>query len=113
MQNGHAVKSVAAGALDDAAEKKFVKVQVNDWFRDQLAIQTSAKEPSEAPKNIQCIKRARAVLSKNDLCLIEMRLTMSNREIADAEGVSEGIIRTRYSRAVARLRAAYEREMNL
>jgi RNA polymerase sigma factor (sigma-70 family) len=112
-----AVKGIAAGALDDAAEKKIIRGQVNDWYRDWIAPQTSQTEictkPPVLAKKIQCMKRARAALTENDLGLIELRLTMSNREIADAEGVPEGTIRTRYSRAVARLTAAYEREMNL
>ncbi len=112
-----AVKTVPAGVLDDAAEKKLAREQVRDWFRDQITLQTSQTDvytkPPELAKNIQCMSRARAALSDKDLGLIEMRLTMNNREIADAEGVPEGAIRTRYSRAVARLRAAYEREMNL
>jgi RNA polymerase sigma factor (sigma-70 family) len=111
------VKGVAAGALDAAAEKEFAQEQVNVWFRDQFVLQAPTKDEStrssEFSKKIQSMKRARESLNEHDLGLIEMRLSMSNREIANAEGVAEGTIRTRYSRAVARLTAAYEREMNL
>ncbi len=83
------VKTVAAGPLDDAAEKKFVREQVNSWFRDQITRQTSQTDSCstslEFSKKIQCMKRARASLKEKDLGLIEMRMTLSNRDIADAE----------------------------
>ena len=106
-----AARSVAAVPLDDTAEKRFVREQVNDWFRDTMVSHT--QESADLPTNMQCMSRARATLSEDDRSLLELRLTMSNREIADAEGVNEGVIRTRYSRAVTRLKTAYEKEKNL
>lgn len=97
--------------LDDTTEKKFVREQVNDWFRDNMVSHT--QETADLPTNILCMSRARATLSAADRSLLELRLSLNNRQIADAEGVNEGVIRTRYSRAVSRLTAAYEREKNL
>lgn len=106
-----AERSLAAVPLDDTNEKKFVREQVNDWFRDTM-VSHSPSETDDLPANIQCMSRARAALSPDDQNLLELRLTMSNREIADAEHVNEGVIRTRHSRAVGRLKAAFEKEKN-
>lgn len=107
---------VATVPLDKDTEHESNRTHVNDWFRDRLpdrSLSSRAKsEKSDHEKNFECALRARAALSEDDLCLLEQRLSMSNGEIADAEGVREGTIRTRYSRAVARFKAAYEKEKN-
>jgi RNA polymerase sigma factor (sigma-70 family) len=100
-------------ALDEDTSHESNRSRVNEWFRDSLPDRNSpseAQSQSEHLKNVDCARRARAALSADDRHLLEARLTLSNREIADAEGVAEGTIRTRYSRAVARFKAAFEKE---
>jgi RNA polymerase sigma factor (sigma-70 family) len=107
---------IATVPLDEDTEHESNRARVNDWFRDHLPDRSSPSrakpEKSDHQKDVECARRARAALSADDRRLLEERLTMSNREIADAEGVPEGTIRTRYSRAAARFKAAFEKEKN-
>ena len=107
---------IATVPLDKDTEHKSNRARVNDWFRDSLPDQSSSSlatpEKSDHEKRVECARRALAALSADDRRLLEQRLSMSNGEIADAEGVPDGTIRTRYSRASARFKAAVEKEKN-
>jgi RNA polymerase sigma factor (sigma-70 family) len=107
---------IATVPFDKDSEHESNRARADDWFRDRLPDQSSSSqaklEKSDHEKNVECARRARATLSADDRRLLEQRLSMSNREIAEAESVPEGTIRTRYSRAVARFKAAFEKEKN-
>ena len=96
--------------LVETSEKGFERRLANDWFRDQRAteLRQAASDGTKDPESVQRLRKALSEISEDDRQLIIMRLSMEYDEIARAEGVTEGAVRTRYSRAVARLRASYE-----
>lgn len=110
-----ASKNLSNVSLDETREKKFERQYAKDWFRDRRSVGFGDIEVSdnEVPENIKRIRRALADISEADRNLIIMRLSMEYDEIAQTEGVTEGAIRTRHSRAIERLRTAYEEEVIL
>jgi RNA polymerase sigma factor (sigma-70 family) len=108
-----ASKDLSHVSLDEARERNFERQYAKDWFRDSRSMGLGDTEicDNEVPRNIKRIRRALAAISETDRNLIIMRLSMEYDEIAQTEGATEGAIRTRHSRAIERLRTAYEEEV--
>jgi RNA polymerase sigma factor (sigma-70 family) len=112
-QNQLSTKSIPAISFEDAAAKTFESEQAAEWFRhcgNEPPSANLGESDDTAPDNVRRLRRALAGLTENDRNVINMRLCMEYDEIAQVENISETGIRSRYARAIERLRTAYELE---
>jgi RNA polymerase sigma factor (sigma-70 family) len=98
--------------FNDIVSKQVAQTTVNQWFRDNSPISSpsvSVKQ-NEIQRQIEKMKRSLKALSEQDRSLLIMKQSMEYEEIAAVENVSVPTLRTRYSRALERLRQEMQKE---
>jgi RNA polymerase sigma factor (sigma-70 family) len=90
--------------LSDSTTKKELSYEL-DYSEEQA-------EDSSSGATIHKIKAAFESLSESDRDILRMREVMEYDEIAEVENITVNAARVRYSRAMERLQAAYEKEKN-
>jgi RNA polymerase sigma-70 factor (ECF subfamily) len=111
-------KSAPADPFDKVVSQRLEKESTQEMFRERNreltggAADSPSSPSSEAQEAIRQLNRALDSLSEADRSILLMRQVMSYEEISQAEKISIGAVRTRYSRALERLREALEREEN-
>jgi RNA polymerase sigma factor (sigma-70 family) len=107
----HAVMDAKAEIVlsDTKAGAAAVTAQlVGDWSRGETP-SVSATDPVDA--NEDAMLRALKSLSESDQDILRLRACMDYDEICRVENRDEGALRTRHSRALQRLKDAYEKEL--
>lgn len=94
--------------LDDAVSKQVDRKAARQWFRESSPA-GRIKNPTAASPEVKKMINALNALSDEDKHLLLMRQNMEYEEIAIVEEASAPTLRTRYSRALARLRNELEK----
>ena len=109
-QTRHTSKATAV-AFDDSVTRQVNRKRVAEWFRHGPA----GDDPSGHAELPQVIRVARAMkaLSEEHRNILLLRQSMEYEEIAEVEKVSVAALRTRYSRALDRLRIELQKDEGL
>ena len=106
-QARHASKA-ADVPFDDAVTRQVDGKRAAEWFRRGPAGDDPAGH-AELPRVIR-VARALKALSEDDRSILLLRQSMGYEEIAEVEKVSVAALRTRYSRALDRLRNELQKD---
>ena len=96
--------------LDNSVSRQIAQRSAKQWFRNNAV---DASQKNEISSQIKLMKHALNNLDEQDRNLLLMKQNMEYEEIAEAEHVSVPTLRTRYSRALDRLRKELKKEENL
>lgn len=99
-------------SLDETVSKQVERKEAKQWFRETHTHNQSRNTGNVSPQ-ISNIKNALDALNEQDRRLLLMKQSMEYEEIAEVESVSVPTLRTRYSRALQRLREELQKEENL
>lgn len=88
-------------------EEKMAREGVPD-----LTVRPPSSQEEELSPQVRQARRALASLNQPYQEILRMKQSMTYEEISVRENIPVGTLRTRYSRAVAEFRAAYEREQS-
>lgn len=94
--------------LDDNVSRQLNRKRAAEWFRRDAAGDDSAGH-AMLPRAIR-VSRAMKALGEEDRDILILRQSMEYEEIAEVEKVSVEALRTRYSRALDRLRIELQKD---
>jgi RNA polymerase sigma-70 factor (ECF subfamily) len=96
-----------AVSLDDTVSRQVEHKRAAEWFRRAAPVE-HAQDDSTLPLMLR-MRRALDALSEQDRNILLLKQSMEYEDIAEVEKVSVSALRTRYSRAMDRLRSELEK----